>query len=358
MPTRKSTTARARTVYTSPEGRVVVTRTEDADYNLSVDNQPAGVFTNAHDAEVAGLVELEYRVKQERFAAAADEAAELATCELAADGLRIASPDEAGWWLRWIDRRIWVTDAPAAEQAATDEAEMEGMAYHAQRNAEAAAADEADEAARNFSDEADEAYQEAYRAGKDALGIVALAMDASMDMTCYCQLCGGDVMPDQACMVGERLACPHCEAEAYYATPASNKARATAHIAALAARFIAGENPYFTACRRELAREPELDEFVTWMARQYAAYGARPVGVAQANAFSIWLFARAGLADPPTLVEARPGSVRLLWSWAGNAAALRGLVSERRAAWMAQQQRWLLAADAAGLAATEHYEVA
>jgi len=49
---------------------------------------------------------------------------------------------------------------------------------------------------------------------------------------------------------------------------------------------------------------------------------------------------------------------RLLWSWAGNAAALRGLVSERRAAWMAQQQRWLLAADAAGLAATEHYEVA
>jgi len=219
MSTRKSTTA-ARTVYTSPEGRVVVTRNEDGDYILSVDDQFAGAYQYAHTAEQAGLVELERRVKQERFAAA-DEAAELATCELAADGLRIASPDEAGWWLRWIDRRIWVTDAPAAEQAATDEAEMEGMAYHAQRNAEDAAADEAaEQAARNFSDEADEAYQEAYRAGKDALGIVALAMDASMDLTCYCELCGGAVLPEDAALVGEQMACEDCEAREGATEPA------------------------------------------------------------------------------------------------------------------------------------------
>jgi len=145
MSTRKSTTSTARTartVYTSPEGRVVVTRTEDADYNLSIDDQPAGVYTNAHAAEQAGLVELEYRVKQERWLAA----------------------DEA-------------------------------------------AADEADEAARNFSDEADEAYQQAYRSG-------AQAMDASMDMTCYCELCGADVMPDEAALVGERLACGWCAGKA------------------------------------------------------------------------------------------------------------------------------------------------
>jgi len=77
MSDRKSTTARARVVYTSPEGRVVVTRTEDADYILSVDNCCAGVYTTAHAAEVAGLVELEYRVKQDAIAAA-DEAADQA----------------------------------------------------------------------------------------------------------------------------------------------------------------------------------------------------------------------------------------------------------------------------------------
>ena len=38
----------------------------------------------------------------------------------------------------------------------------------------------------------------------------AQAMDASMDMTCYCELCGGPVMPDQACLVGEQMACPDC----------------------------------------------------------------------------------------------------------------------------------------------------
>ena len=241
MSNRKSTTAR--TVYRSPEGRVVVTRTEDADYNLSIDNQPAGVYTNAHAAEVAGLVELEYRVRQERFAAA-DEAAYAAMRDmmrrddnasldaleqsenehadtlgapepdeptppddddLAAEGLRIASPDEAGW--TW--RNLWVTDASPDDDEAdeADEAEMEGMAYHAQRNAEDAAADEAAEQA------ADEA--------------AAQAMDAALDLTCACQICGGAVMPDEAHLVGGHMACPHCEANVYYAGRMA-AARATA----------------------------------------------------------------------------------------------------------------------------------
>jgi len=120
MPTRKSTTSTARVVYASPEGRVTVERTEEADYILSVDDCCAGVYTNAHAAEVAGLVELEYRVRQER-SAAADE---------------------------------------AAEQAA------------------------------------------------------AQAMDAALDLTCACQICGGAVMPDETALVGERLACGWCAGKA------------------------------------------------------------------------------------------------------------------------------------------------
>jgi len=148
---------------------------------------------------------------------------------------------------------------------------------------EAAAADEAaeveaveaDEAARNFSDEADEAYQQAYRSG-------AQAMDAALDLTCHCDLCGGAVLPEAAALVGEQMACPDC-------------APSTANV---------GE----------------------------AVDGA-------------W-----------RIIATEPATPRLLWSWAGNATALGAVVSERRAAWMAQQQRWLLAADAAGLLAAEHYE--
>jgi len=50
----------------------------------------------------------------------------------------------------------------------------------------------------------------------------ASAMDAALDLTCACQICGGAVLPDQACLVGEHMACPHCEAEAYYASPAED----------------------------------------------------------------------------------------------------------------------------------------
>jgi len=272
MSNRKSTTAR--TVYRSPEGRVVVTRTEDADYNLSIDNQPAGVYTTAHAAEVAGLVELEYRVRQERWLAA-DEAAYAAMRDmmrradnasldaleqsenehadtfgapepdeptppddddLAAEGLRIASPDEAGW--TW--RNLWVTDASPDD----DEA--------------------AELAARNFTDErdeADEAYQRAYRSA-------AQAMDAALDLTCYCELCGGAVMPDEAALVGEQMACGWCAGEA--------QGKATT-----------------------------------------------------------------------------PAPPRLLWSWAGNAAALGAVVSERRAAWFARQERMRVTAGTLGLLSRE-----
>ena len=302
MPTRKSTTSTARVIYTSPEGRVVVTRNEDGDYILSVDDQFAGAYQYAHTAEQAGLVELERRVKQERFAAA-DEAAEA-----------------------------------AAEQAA------------------------------------------------------ASAMDAALDLTCACELCGGAVLPEQAHLVGEQMACPHCEAEAYYASPASDDAALAARnftdeadeadeayqqayrsgakgygIVALARGAAPSLMDVFTmsdqAWSAAIARHdhaptaPSLHEALAArgytsasegaVGRRtvYAADGAR-IGSFDAHEAWAWL-----AALPPT-------GTRLLSSWAGNAKALGAVVSERRAAWMAQQQRWLLAADAAGLAAAEHYEVA
>jgi len=177
--------------------------------------------------------------------------------DLAAEGLRIASPDEAGW--TW--RNLWVTDAPPDDDEAdeADEAEMEGMAYHAQRNAEDAAADEAAEQA------ADEA--------------AAQAMDASMDMTCYCELCGGAVLPEAAALVGEQMACPDC-------------APSTANV---------GE----------------------------AVDGA-------------W-----------RIIATEPAAPRLLWSWAGNAAALRELMDERHAAWFARQERMRVTAGKLGLLSRE-----
>jgi len=247
MSNRKSTTAR--TVYRSPEGRVIVERTEDADYILSVDDCCAGVYTNAHAAEVAGLVELEYRVRQERWLAATEAEAAYYAGRMAA-ARASASPAEA---------LAAIADLDYEDRLRAD-------------------AEDAELAARNFSDEAAEAYQQAYRSG-------AQAMDASMDMTCYCELCGGAVMPDEAALVGEQMACGWC----------AGKAQGIA-------RFI-------------------------------ARHGHAP-----------------GEPDAPST------GPRLLWSWAGNATALGAVVSERRAAWMAQQQRWLLAADAAGLAAAEHYE--
>jgi len=113
----------------------------------------------------------------------------------------------------------------------------------------------------------------------------ASAMDAALDLTCACQICGGAVMPEDAALVGEQMACGWC----------AGKAQGIA-------RFV-------------------------------ARHGHAP--------------------GEPATPSTGP---RLLWSWAGNATALGAVVSERRAAWMAQQQRWLLAADAAGLAAAEHYE--
>jgi len=118
MSTRKSTTSTARVVYTSPEGRVVVTRTEDADYILSVDNQPAGVYTTAHAAEQAGLVELEYRVRQERFAAA-DAAAYAAMRDMMrrADDASYGVADQA-MDAALAARDFGAEDAPASDDAA------------------------------------------------------------------------------------------------------------------------------------------------------------------------------------------------------------------------------------------------
>jgi len=43
----------------------------------------------------------------------------------------------------------------------------------------------------------------------------ASAMDAALDLTCSCQLCGGAVMPEDAALVlGERLACGWCAGKA------------------------------------------------------------------------------------------------------------------------------------------------
>jgi len=145
------------------------------------------------------------------------------------------------------EARAWM-DACAAQQAAERDAERAceeaARAWMDMRAAKQAAERDADEAARNFSDEADEA--------------AAQAMDAALDLTCACELCGGAVMPDEAALVGEQMACGWC----------AGKAQGIA-------RFVArhGHAP----------GEP---------------------------------------AAPPT-------GPRLLWSWAGNAAALRGLMDER-----------------------------
>jgi len=339
MPTRKSTTARV--VYRSPEGRVTVTRTEDADYILSVDDCCAGVYTTAHAAEQAGLVELEYRVRQERWLAA-DEAAYAAMRDmmrradnasldaleqsenehadtlgapepdeptlpddddLAAEGLRIASPDEAGW--TW--RNLWVTDASPDDDEA-DEAEMEGMAYHAQRNAEDAAADEA------------------------AAQAAAQAMDAALDLTCSCQLCGEPVLPDQAHLVGDQMACPHCEANAYY-----DGRMAVAHATASPAEAL--------AAIADLDYEDHLRADAE-DAEQAACNFSDEADEAYQQAYRAgWEVMQAGRAEAPSL--------RLLWSWAGNAAALRGLMDERHAAWFARQERMRVTAGELGLLSRE-----
>jgi len=160
MSDRKSTTSTARTVYTSPEGRITVTRTEDADYILSVDDCCAGVYTNAHAAEQAGLVELEYRVKQERWLAA-DEAAYAA--------------------MRDMMRRADNASLDALEQSENEHADTLGAPEPDEPTPPDD--DEADEAARNFTDEADEAaaaYQQAYRSGAASYGVADQATDAAL----------------------------------------------------------------------------------------------------------------------------------------------------------------------------------
>jgi len=231
MSNRKSTTAR--TVYRSPEGRVIVERTEDADYILSVDDCCAGVYTNAHAAEVAGLVELEYRVRQERVAA---------------------------------------TDEAAAQAAAS-------------------------------------------------------AMDAALDLTCSCQLCGEPVLPDQAHLVGEQMACPHCEAEAAYYAGRMAAARATASPAEALAAI--ADLDYEDRLRAD-AEDAEL------AARNFTSEADEAAEAYQQAYRAGWEVMQDARAEAPSL--------RLLWSWAGNAKALRALMDERHAAWFARAAATVAAA--------------
>jgi len=211
------------TIVPAPFAKAITYNRETRDFDLLLDGQFVGTARSFYEGEERLDAEVYERLRALRVdladeAAAADEAAEVALQDalrraananldalerlenenadtlgapepdeptppddndLAEEGLRIASPDEAGW--TW--RNLWVTDAP-------DEA--------------------AELAGSNFTDEADEAaaaYQEAYRSG-------AQAMDAALDLTCYCELCGGAVLPEDAALVGEQMACGWCAGKA------------------------------------------------------------------------------------------------------------------------------------------------
>jgi len=152
----------------------------------------------------------------------------------------------------------------------------------------------------------------------------AQAMDASMDMTCYCELCGGAVLPEDAALVGEQMACPDC-------------APSTTNVGEAVVAQWFGE-----WCEARALGEPQawIDGKLQAI-RTLGYYVVRPAGVGPWHLAAAVDGAWRIIATEPATPSTGP---RLLWSWAGNAAALRGLMDERHAAWFARAAATVAAA--------------
>jgi len=268
----------------------------------------------------------------------------------------------------------------------------------------------------------------------------ASAMDAALDLTCYCELCGGAVMPDEAALVGEQMACGWCAGKAQGIArfvarhghapgePADESATPTSVGEAVVAQWFgewcearalgepqawidgklqairtlgyyvvrpAGVGPWHLAAAvdgawRIIATEPTpaapslMDAFtMSDEAADEAAYYDGRMAAARATASPAEALAviadldyedrlradaedaelaarnfadeaadadeayqRAYRAGWEVMQDARAEapSLRLLWSWAGNAKALRGLMDERHAAWFARAAATVAAA--------------
>jgi len=136
-------------------------------------------------------------------------------------------------------------------------------------------------------------------------------------------------MPEAPALVGEQMACPDC-------------APSTANVGEAVVVQWFGE-----WCEARALGEPQawIDGKLQAI-RTLGYYVVRPAGVGP------WQLA-AAVDGAWRIIATEPAAPRLLWSWAGNATALQGLVSERRAAWFARQERMRVTAGKLGLLSRE-----